>query len=66
MRYSTAATSFVDTSTGWTACGQACVSPDVHDVMLNLTWHVDAPLSDGLIAVHHRSQEIVVSWAGTH
>ncbi|KAJ2819925.1 hypothetical protein IWW50_005271 [Coemansia erecta] len=66
MRHSTAATSFVDMSVGWAACGEACASPDVHDVLLNLTWHVDLPLSDGYIAVHHRTQEIVVAWAGTH
>ncbi|KAJ1725463.1 hypothetical protein LPJ53_000393 [Coemansia erecta] len=66
MRYSTAATSFVDLHKGWASCGLACISPDVQDVVLNLTWHIDAPLSDGLIAVHPRDKEIVVAWAGTH
>ncbi|KAJ2690172.1 hypothetical protein IWW39_000982 [Coemansia spiralis] len=66
MRYSTAASSFVDMAAGWTSCGLACNSPDVHDVTLNLTWHVDIPLSDGLIGVHTHDKEIVVAWAGTH
>ncbi|KAJ1999854.1 hypothetical protein GGI04_000114 [Coemansia thaxteri] len=66
MRYSTAASSFVELDKGWASCGLACNSPDVRDVMLNLTWHVDAPLSDGLIGIHKRDKEIVVAWAGTH
>ncbi|KAJ2602944.1 hypothetical protein GGF40_000384 [Coemansia sp. RSA 1286] len=66
MRYSTAATSFVELKSGWTSCGLACNSPDVQDVVLNYTWHVDIPLSDGLLAVHSKDREIVVAWAGTH
>ncbi|KAJ1938454.1 hypothetical protein FBU59_004431 [Linderina macrospora] len=66
MRYSTAATSFVDFDDGWTSCGIACNSPDVRTVMLNVTWHIDFPLSDGFVALHHNDREIVVSWAGTH
>ncbi|KAJ1730689.1 hypothetical protein LPJ61_002889 [Coemansia biformis] len=66
MRYATAATSFVELSTGWAGCGLACQGPDVRNAILNMTWHVDAPLSDGLVAVHHESKEIVVAWAGTH
>ncbi|KAJ2727132.1 hypothetical protein GGI07_000016 [Coemansia sp. Benny D115] len=66
MRYSTAATSFVELKKGWVSCGLACISPDVKAVVLNYTWHVDMPLSDGFIAVHTDDQEIVVSWAGTH
>ncbi|ORX68409.1 alpha/beta-hydrolase [Linderina pennispora] len=34
--------------------------------MLNVTWHIDFPLSDGFVALHHQDREIVVSWAGTH
>ncbi|KAJ1995144.1 hypothetical protein GGI25_001371 [Coemansia spiralis] len=66
MRYSTAASSFVELDKGWRSCGLACNSPDVDDVMLNLTWRMDLPLSDGFIAVHPRDKEIVVAWAGTH
>ncbi|KAJ1802090.1 hypothetical protein LPJ75_006295, partial [Coemansia sp. RSA 2598] len=66
MRYSTAATSFVELKKGWASCGLACNSPDVQDVVLNYTWHVDVPLSDGLIAVHPGDREIVVALAGTH
>ncbi|KAJ2506382.1 hypothetical protein H4217_009031 [Coemansia sp. RSA 1939] len=66
MRYSTAASSFVELKDGWASCGIACNSPDVRNVALNLTWHVDVPLSDGFVAVHHGDKEIVVAWAGTH
>ncbi|KAJ2809011.1 hypothetical protein H4R20_000434 [Coemansia guatemalensis] len=66
MRYSTAASSFVELSAGWASCGLACSSPDVQGVMLNMTWSVDFPLSDGLVSVHHDHKEIVVAWAGTH
>ncbi|KAJ1771536.1 hypothetical protein IW140_001463 [Coemansia sp. RSA 1813] len=66
MRYATAASSFVELKSGWNSCGIACNSPDVQDVVLNMTWHVDAPLSDGFVAVHHSDKEIVIAWAGTH
>ncbi|KAI7834751.1 Alpha/Beta hydrolase protein [Kickxella alabastrina] len=66
MRYSTAATAFVELQKGWSSCGLACKSQDVQDVVLNYTWHVNVPLSDGFIAVHPLDNEIVVAWAGTH
>ncbi|KAJ2449675.1 hypothetical protein EV183_004754 [Coemansia sp. RSA 2336] len=66
MRFSIAASSFVDVSAGWSGCGQACSTSDIQDAMLNVTWHIDLPLSDGLIAVQHKAREIVVAWAGTH
>ncbi|KAJ2713587.1 hypothetical protein H4R19_002174 [Coemansia spiralis] len=66
MRYATAAASFVELSGGWAGCGEACRDGDVRSAILNQTWHTDAPLSDGLVAVHHGSREIVVAWAGTH
>lgn len=66
MRYSTAASSFVELANGWRSCGLACNSPDVRNAMLNYTWHTEVPLSDGFVGVHHEDKEIVVGWAGTH
>ncbi|KAJ2772244.1 hypothetical protein IWQ57_001848 [Coemansia nantahalensis] len=66
MRYATAATTFVELSRGWAGCGEACRDAEVRGAILNQTWHMDAPLSDGFVAVHHGSREIVVAWAGTH